>query len=61
MDISKIPSSAIQAEYFRRRGPVSRATVRKQIKQVTTRAQAIKELQSAGIVTRAGNLKAKFK
>ncbi len=61
MDISKFSNSAIRAGYFRRRGPVSKATARKQIKQVTTRAQAIKVLQRAGIVTRSGNLKAKFR
>jgi hypothetical protein len=47
--------------YIEPRGPVSMQAARKQNQRVDTRAKAVKELRSAGIVTRSGNLKPKFK
>jgi hypothetical protein len=61
MPARKLSDAAIRAASDRMRGPLTMAMVRKQNKQVTTRAQAIRVLYDAGIVTRAGHLRARFK
>lgn len=61
MAANKLSNNAVSIAYSKQRAPMSMQTAREQNKRVTTRAQAIKELRAAGIVTPGGNLKAKFK